>query len=172
MKREAAQIWDIPTRLIHWGVAACIMTNLWISEEGSDPHNWIGYAAAGLVGVRAIWGFMGGLPSRFSSFPMRGGDLKQFVHNSLRGIYVDYPGHNPLASVSYIFVWALVLAMAITGWMMGLDQFWGEEWLEETHEMLANGFIIFLVVHGIGIFIDARQHKRKTWLGMLTGRRE
>lgn len=175
MKPTPVTIWDIPTRLIHWGLAACIVLNLWITEEGEDWHEWIGYLAASLVGFRFIVGFGGfsGAPaSRFSNFPLGVADLKAFISDSLSGNPASSDGHNPLASLTYICVWILVIAMAVTGWMMSLDAFWGEEWLEDTHEALSNGFLLFMVLHASGMIIDAVQHKRSTWMGMITGKRD
>jgi len=38
-------------------------------EEESKAHEWIGYAALGLVGLRLIWALTGPKYARFSAFP-------------------------------------------------------------------------------------------------------
>lgn len=165
-------IWDVQTRLTHWSLATAIILNLFVLEEGDDPHNYVGYAAVAFVCVRALWGFIGGEQSRFRSFPIQPKKVLDFVKSTLKGTAKDHPGHNPAASVAYLSTWTCVIALGITGWMMGLDAFWGEEWLEETHEAISNGLQVLIVVHLIGIAMDSKKHKRRTWLGMIRGNRD
>lgn len=66
--REVA-VWDPLVRLIHWSLALMILLNGAFVEEESKTHEWIGYVALCLVGLRLIWGFMGPRHVRFSAFP-------------------------------------------------------------------------------------------------------
>lgn len=136
----------IPSRVIHWSLAVCIILNLFLLEEGDPPHKWIGYAATAIVVLRLVWGFIGGEASRFRSFP---------IH---------------LKSLVYFGVWGLVLGLAVTGFMMGTDKYWGEEWVEEIHEQISDGLMILIGIHLLGVFIDSIRHRRKTWLNMINGR--
>ena len=48
----------------------------------------------------------------------------------------------------------LIAAMAITaltGWMYTLDAFWGEEWVEEAHEAMANLMLGMVAIHIAGV---------------------
>jgi len=63
-------------------------------------------------------------------------------------------------------------ALGVTGFMMGLDAYWGEEWLEDLHENLSTALMVLVVLHLLGIAFDSWKFRRKTWLGMITGRRQ
>lgn len=164
-------IWDVPTRVIHWSIASIVLLNLFLLDGGDPPHEWLGYVAVGFVCSRGIWGFRGGMPSRFRSFPIRPRQLVEFFRGQLTGNVPDYPGHNPAASVIYLLIWLLVISLGVTGWMMGLDAYWGEEWLEDLHKNISTGVEILVVLHLVGMTIDAIKFKRRTWFGMIVGHR-
>ena len=48
--------WDGLVRLTHWGVAAVCIGNLWLNEAGEEWHEWLGYGAMALIGLRLLWG--------------------------------------------------------------------------------------------------------------------
>ena len=48
--------WDGLVRLTHWGVAAACIGNLWLNEAGEEWHEWLGYGAMALIGLRLLWG--------------------------------------------------------------------------------------------------------------------
>lgn len=141
-----AKKFDLPTRAIHWALAVCVVLNLFVLESGDPPHKWLGYTACAAVVMRFIWGFVGGQGSRFRTFP---------VH---------------LKSLVYFGVWGLVIGLGITGFMMGTDKYWGEEWLEDIHSKISDGVMILIGVHLLGVFIDSIRHRRKTWMNMVNGR--
>lgn len=64
-----------------------------------------------------------------------------------------------------------VVLTGISGWMQGLDAFWGEDWVEELHELCANLTLLLVFVHVCAVLLFS-------WLGpvnlvrtMITGRR-
>lgn len=140
----------IGLRLLHWGIALSIFANWLILEEGEDPHNWAGYLAAALVAIRLLWGLLDARPAlKLRLLPQR--------------------GWAP-ASV-YILIWCHIFGLAQTGWMMGWDQYWGEEWLEDLHENISTSLQVLVFLHLSGILLDAYRFKRKTWMGMITGKK-
>jgi cytochrome b len=141
-------IWDVPTRLLHWGLAVCVTLNLFVLED--EPHRWSGYVAVALVLSRFLWGL------RHS--------------RSLRGFV--RARHNALAATVYLLIWLAVIAMGVTGWMMGLDAYWGEEWLEELHANIA--FVIkgLILIHLAGMTVDSLHRRQHAWRAMFTGIRE
>lgn len=82
-----------------------------------------------------------------------------------------YPGHNPLASYAYFAIWGLIFALGISGWMMGLDVFWGEYWVQDLHKIFSLVLQGLVLVHWLGMLLDSYHFRRKTWLAMITGRR-
>lgn len=136
---------DLPTRLMHWALAIGIALNLFILEEGDPPHEWVGYAAVAIVALRFAWGLR------------------------LRKIGFKWRGPNFIATILYVLLWAMILALGITGWMMGLDRYWGEEWLQDIHENISIAVQVYIGLHLAGIAIDSIRHRRKTWMSMIRG---
>lgn len=136
------------------------------------PHLWIGYTVVALMLLRILWGVAArnGAVS-FKTWPLRLGDLIAFFKSHFSKTKHDYGAHNPAASYVYLLIWVVIVALGISGWMMGLDAFWGEEWLENLHGTLANGLMALVVLHLVGIAVDAYLFKRKSWLVMITGKR-
>ncbi len=133
-------------RLVHWALAFGVATDLFIFTDGDTPHIYVGYFTLGAVFLRFL------LPVKVRREELLGGvapTLKKGTH---------------------FFIWGAVILLAITGWMMGLDRFWGEEWLENIHVILSQGLQALIVLHLLGIFLDAYLKKRKTWKLMITGK--
>ena len=63
---EPTKRWDPIVKLTHWGVASAVIANALFTEEGSGWHVWVGYALAGLLLLRWLWGFVGTRNARFS----------------------------------------------------------------------------------------------------------
>lgn len=157
------KVWDIPTRIVHWGVASAILLNLFVIEEGEDPHQWLGYAAVALVVFQIFWSI--------SKFNLRPRDLLNFTKSLIHRRVIDYPGHNPGASYAYLLIWGHIFALGMTGWMMSWDRYWGEEWLENLHSGISTSLQILILIHLLGIAHDSMHFKRKTWMGMIDGRK-
>jgi cytochrome b len=65
-----------------------------------------------------------------------------------------------------------VLALGITGWMQGLDAFWGEEWLQELHEVLGDALLISAGLHAASALIMGRIERTRLIKAMVTGVKE
>ena len=119
---NAIRVWDLPTRLFHWSLAACIVGLVITGYTGGSAMQWharIGYAVLTLLLFRLVWGFVGGRWSRFSSFLYSPGS----VINYLRGRpHPDHLiGHNPLGAGSVFAMLAVLLAQVATG-LVGDDE--------------------------------------------------
>lgn len=163
-------LWGRSIRVIHWMVAGGVLLNWFLLEEGDPPHRWIGYAVATMVLCRIGLGVAGQGAMAFRSWSLHWSDLKSFLKCHFSRIDHDYRTHNPLACYVYLVIWSVILALGVTGWMMGLDAFWGEEWLQDIHGALASGLMFLVLLHLVGIAVDSYLFKRKTWLGMITGK--
>ena len=154
-------IWSLRTRVIHWLIALPVLGNF-VLEGGDISHKVLGYSAMGMMLVRVLWGLVAKDHAHFSAFPF----------GQVFRPQTNYPGHTPIASWVYVFIWLLVGALGITGFMMSLDRFWGEEWLENIHTYLSNTLMILVLIHLLGVFFDSWRFRRRTWMGMINGRRE
>ena len=164
-------VWSKLIRLTHWVVAVALILNLYFLEEGDTAHEYVGYTAAVFVVIRLIYGFISKDMAAFINFPISWTSLNEFIRSKINFDKKDYTGHNPAASVVYIFIWACILSLALSGWMMGLDQFFGEEWLQEIHESISWLTQFLIAAHLIGMALDAYSFKRKSWLAMFNGKK-
>jgi cytochrome b len=162
-------IWPLSVRIIHWFVALIVLLDAFWLEEGDALHRYAGYAAVILVIIRFVMGKFGQGYVLFSAMPLGFSHTINFLKNHFSGD-AHYEGHNPLASVVYIIMWFLIIGLGVTGFLMGLDAFWGDENLETIHNLLSDVLIGLVVIHLLGIAIDAIIYKRKTWMGMIDGK--
>ncbi len=188
----AIEVWDWQTRILHW-LNAILITSLVIIilgaegvEEfglGEPMEDWLKaiHAQVGRIFVitftlRIIWGFMGNRYARWADiFPFTEDKRRAIVENIewfLSGFRTKAPvyvGHNPLASLFYIAIFAVLMVQALTGLLLagiefgmfpaslftaGLDEHSLEE-LEETikqiHELGLWFVIFFFVAHMTGL---------------------
>jgi cytochrome b len=169
---SATPVWDPFVRLFHWSLVSCVVLNQFILEEGETAHQWVGYAATALVLARVVWGFVGTRHARFTDFFPTPERLRNHVQALRRGEQPAYEGHNPLGALMMLGLMALILALGLTGWLQGTDAFWGEEWLEELHEVLANGLILAAGLHAAAAIVMGRLERVRLVRAMITGVKE
>jgi len=114
--RNTIRVWDLPTRLFHWALVACVLglvATAYAPGSWIDWHARLGYAVLALLLFRIVWGFIGGRWSRFASFLYSPGS----VLNHLRGRpHPDHlVGHNPLGAGSVFAMLLLLLAQVASG---------------------------------------------------------
>lgn len=121
---QRVRVWDLPTRICHWGLVLCISGAYLTGEYGwldMQWHFWFGYGVLGLVLFRILWGFVGGEYARFNRF-LRGPEaVLRYVEN-WRG--ASYLGHNPLGALSVIAMLGAILVQALTGLFSSDDIEW------------------------------------------------
>lgn len=109
------RIWDLPTRLFHWLLAACVIALVITGQIGGSAMVWhfrLGYAVLTLVLFRLLWGFVGGHWSRWSQLALSPAQVLAYV----RGHSVQHwLGHNPLGSWSVLLMLAWLLLQVGTG---------------------------------------------------------
>lgn len=153
-------------------MVGCVFLNYFVFEEGEWPHQWAGYLAAALTVARIVWGFIGSRHARFSDFF----PTPQRVQRHLRGILSGQPafhwGHNPLGALMMLALMGTVLALGATGWMQGLDAFWGEEWLQDLHKVIGEGLIVLVGLHAAAALIMGRIERTRLVKAMVTGTKE
>jgi cytochrome b len=173
IQQEATkQVWTRFVRVLHWVVAICIVLNLFLLDPREDPHKILGYVAVAFVVMRVFYGFFSISAASFFTFPRSLGQIITYLKRDLNSTVEVDPseGHNPLAWVIYVLVWLSILNLGLSGWMMGLDEYWGEEWLENWHEAAGISVQILVVLHFLGIVRDALKHRRHTWFAMISGK--
>jgi cytochrome b len=167
MPEGRVKTWDLWVRLTHWIVAGIVAFNLFGPTDAT--HRVLGYIATGLVGLRIVWGFVGTQYARFSAWWPTSAHLIAYVRSLARGRPMHHLSHNPLGASMAIALWLLVLALGVSGWLMRLDAFWGEDWPQELHTILSIALEVCICVH-IAAAIVMSVWTRENLIGsMLTG---
>lgn len=168
----AQRVWDPFVRVFHWTLVACVVLNQWLLEEGDPAHRWVGYVAAALVGLRVLWGFVGTRHARFNDFWPTPARVRAHLAR-LRGAHpAAGPGHNPLGAIAMLLLMALVLLLALTGWLQSTDRFWGDEAMEALHEGLATALLWLAGLHAVAALVMGRWERTRLIKAMVTGVKE
>ena len=164
------KVWDIVVRLIHWSVALLVFSEF-LNESGSPPHRYLGYTAAGLVLARLVWGAVSKSYAHYRHWWPTPKRLICYLCATLQGQAPRMLGLNPIGACMALLLWTLVLALGITGWMMGLDAFWGEEWLEQVHAAIAWTLLGCVALHITAVIATSVKQRENLPKAMITGKK-
>lgn len=165
-------VYDLPLRLFHWLFAALFISAFLIAKTVDDEsaafsyHMHAGLLLGFTVTLRLVWGFIGTRHSRFSGFALRPKDLIVYFAGILSGEKRKWSGHNPASSWATLLMFALALGLGVTGFMMANGQ---KEAFEDVHELLANGFLVVVLMHIAGVVLHALRHQDGIALSMIDG---
>nr|WP_234893865.1 cytochrome b/b6 domain-containing protein [Sinorhizobium medicae] len=109
--------------------------------------------------------------ARFSQFIRSPTLTLLYAGDMLRHKEPRYLGHNPLGAVMVVLLLLMVGGIALTGWMQTTDAYWGVEWVEETHEALAELLLVAIALHVVGVIHVSLRHHENLVLAMITGRK-
>lgn len=165
------RVWDLGVRIFHWSLAFGFLSNFFLTEEGSDLHEYLGYTLVALIAWRILWGLIGPNPyARFANFVPSPKGLLTYLRAAQAGQPPRHLSHNPAGAVMMLTLMALIVALGVSGWMMTeIDALWGEDWIEEVHEFLANAVILLVPLHILGAVIESRRHRENLVLSMIHG---
>jgi len=113
---HTVRIWDLPTRLFHWSLAASVIGLVVTAKMGGNAMVWhfrLGYAVMALLLFRIVWGLVGGHWSRFSAFFYSPARLLRYLRG--QGHADDSVGHSPLGALSVFALLAVLGAQVGTG---------------------------------------------------------
>ncbi len=166
---RAIKVWDIPTRIFHWLLAASFVIALATaeSERLADIHYLAGYAMAGLIGFRLIWGFVGSRHARFADFWPSPKKLLTYLASLTTGKPQNYIGHNPAGAIAIFLLLGFGLVAAISGWTT--QEGIGGHFMEELHEGAGNGMMVIVAVHLVGVVVSSWLHRENLVKSMITG---
>lgn len=165
----AVRVWDPFIRIFHWSLVSCVLLNFFVIDDGETLHQWIGYTASALVTARIFWGFVGSKHARFADFFPTPARLREHLRRTISGQPDTHPGHNPVGALMMLALIGLVLALGVTGYMQSLDAFWGEEWLQEVHEVLGTTLISLAGLHAAAAIIMSRLERTNLIGAMFSG---
>lgn len=110
------RVWDLPTRLFHWSLAACVIGLVITGNVGGNAMVWhgrLGYAVLTLLLFRVVWGLVGGRWSRFASFLYGPASVIAYLRG--QGRPAHGVGHNPLGMFSVFALLLVLLAQVGSG---------------------------------------------------------
>jgi cytochrome b len=179
------RVWDPLVRIFHWSLVAAFATAFIVEDDLLAVHVWAGYLVLALVAVRLVWGVIGTHHARFTDFVRSPRTVLAYLGDALRLRAGRYLGHNPAGGAMVVALLLLVAATGLCGLalygaqelsgplaplMGGLSPAWGEA-LEETHEVLANLTLAFIVAHVAGVIFSSLSHRENLVWSMFTGRK-
>ena len=206
---EPVYVWDLVVRITHWAIALSILvltvTGLYLAhpfEAAHGParesfvtgwakvvHFYTSIAFGIAVLWRLIWLFLGPRRSSWRNFVpasrRRWRDLGETVkfYALLRPTPPRTIGHNPLAGLSYIGVFAVYVLMIATGWALYsvsshsymqtwrvlLPLFHGAQGARWLHHVGMWVLILFFVAHIFLSMLTARNEKNGTMDSIFSG---
>ena len=189
MQTIELRVWDPIVRIIHWALAATVLI-AWMFDEPLWMHTWLGYAAAMLVVMRILWGFVGPEHARFVNFVRGPRIVIGYLAGLIRFSSRRYLGHSPAGGAMIIAL--LVMIVVTTG--TGMANFAAERgegplasviakvepqpgqrhpqlFIREVHETAANITLALVVLHICGVLLASFAHRENLVLAMFTGGR-
>jgi cytochrome b len=165
-------VWDPFVRVFHWLLVAGFAANYFeLVREGKLAHQVIGYVVLGLVAARILWGFVGPRHAQFSSFIARPSEVLQYIGDMLAHRSRRHVGHNPAGAAMVLALLAAAILVGLTGWLSTTDWFFGSDFMEEAHEILANLMLALAGLHILGVIHASWRHRENLVKSMVTGRK-
>ncbi len=189
--------WDPLVKITHWGIAVVVITNALIVGEGSIAHIYAGYTLAALLGLRLLWGVIGPVPARFSSFKPSAAKALAHIGDIRAGKREVHKSHNPLGALMVYALWACLAVIIASGIGMagappaisastsaaqlisgeyGEGEEGGEgeeseagEIFEEVHEVAVNLLYLLIALHIAGVAFETARSGKRTITAMLPG---
>lgn len=179
------RVWDLPTRLFHWALVACVAGLVITGQVGGDAMQWhfrLGYCVLTLVLFRIVWGFVGGYWSRFIVFVPSPRHLIEYLKSGDKAIVSI--GHNPLGALSVL---GLILAalLQVGAGLMSDDEVFASgplvgkvpsdwvPWASFFHTEVGRWVLIGLVILHVAAIVWYRFKKAEDLIGpMLLGDKE
>lgn len=190
------RVWDPLVRVFHWGLVGAFATAWLTADELQPAHEIAGYAIAGLVSFRLVWGFVGSRYARFAQFLNGPRETLAYLADMSRGKERRYLGHNPAGAAMIVALLVTLSGTAFTGWLMAeparvamlpdMPQIVAPAWadddgdeygargkaegaLEEVHETLANLMLLLAALHVGGVVLASVRHHENLARAMVTG---
>lgn len=184
MNPQTVRVWDLPTRLFHWVLMACVIGSVISAKIGGNAMLWhfrLGYVVFTLLAFRLLWGFVGGRWSRFASFLFTPAVTLRYLRGASRPGEWHEVGHSPSGALS-VFALLLLLAAQVGSGLFADDEIANagplvrfvsgstSSLLTGWHKQWGQGLILALVaLHVIAILVYRFKRGRDLVTPMLRG---
>jgi cytochrome b len=163
-------VWDPVVRIGHWLLVSSV-AGAWLTRGPGDWHVRIGYVALAVVAVRLVWGWIGPARARFREFVLSPAVTLLYARQVLAGTERRHLGHNPLGGWMIVALLLDVALVGVTGWMFTTDRYWGVQWVERLHELLADALLVLVALHVSGVLYASWRHRENLVAAMIHGRK-
>ena len=168
----SVRVWDPFVRAFHWFLVAGFAANYFeLVREGKLAHQVIGYVVLGLVAARILWGFFGPRHARFVDYVVHPLAALRYLGQTFAHRGERHLGHNPAGGAMVLALLTVTILVGATGWLSTTDWFFGSDFMEETHEILANLMLALAGLHILGVIHASWRHRENLVLSMVTGRK-
>jgi len=165
-------VWSPFVRIFHWSLVASVALAWVTTEVGRRLHEPIGWAMVALLALRLVWGAASPQRAeRFASFVRGPRAVWAYAREVLHARAPRYLGHNPLGGWMVLALLVTLAAVAVTGWLMTTDAFWGSELMEELHEGVAEALLGLVALHVAGVVYTGWHQRENLVRAMLSGRK-
>ena len=167
--RARILVWDLSSRLCHWGFALSSGASLYIGfrfdpqDELFKNHILLGFLAAWFLAVRIGLGFVGSRTARWRAFFHSPRPTLQYFAGVFRGKADVHHGLNPGTALFAMAFYIALIALIVTGY----DADWAERW----HGRFAWCVLGLIGCHLLGLTLHALRHRELTPLAMINGMR-
>ena len=147
-QQRSVRVWDVPTRVFHWALVACIAVAVITGMKGGGAMLWhgrAGLAVVGLVCFRIVWGVIGSTYARFGQFLPTPAKILAYVRGQWQGV-----GHNPLGALSVFALLGFSLLQAATG-------------LFSNDEIAFEGYLAGMISSDLSLQLTT-VHRRAFWV--------
>ncbi|MBR1088777.1 cytochrome b/b6 domain-containing protein [Bradyrhizobium manausense] len=168
---RSVAVWDLPLRLWHWALAACVAAAWFTPTVYDSLHRLVGYAVIGLLAFRLVWGFRGSRYSRFRTIGARLRAAPGYLWNLRRGITGRYLGLNPAGTLMLVALLLSLTVSAVTGALSVTVTFFGVWWIEDTHAVASDAVMVLVVLHIVGVVLMGTLQRENLTRAMITGRK-
>lgn len=176
-------VWDPLVRLFHWSLVVCVASACMTGEGFLRLHVVTGCVVIGLILFRLLWGVIGPHFALFRSFVLRPVEVFAYLQSVVISHPTRYIGHNPAGGMMVVVLLAVTIATALLGLILyGVGEFSGPfaSWglisgvhelslLKKIHGMLANGVLLLVALHVMGVMLTGWQHRENLIKSMFTG---
>ena len=163
------RVWDLRVRVGHWLLVTCIVVAWFTRHGGGRVHEWAGYGALIVIGLRLLWGVTGPRYARFVQFVRGPAATLRYGMQVARGHAPRHIGHNPLGGWMIAALLATGLLTAASGWLYATDRFWGVAWVEGTHAALTYLLLALAAIHVTGVIVESLRHRENLVAAMVHG---
>lgn len=184
-EQGARQVWDLPVRLMHWGLVLAVLGSWLTRKLEGDWFAWhirCGYAVLLIAATRIVWGFVGTRHARFSDFVRGPRAILRYLRDGTDAAGQRIVGHNPLGALMVLAMLAMLLAQATLG-LFANDQVFStgplygyvsaatSDRLTSLHKQLFDVIVAAIVVHVVAAVFYLLVRRENLILPMVTGRK-